>query len=236
MDPSETRPGHESETGSGFAFNFQTPAAAAQTEAEPDPSAGGTETGEAARDSKPTAKKKKKKKKKSGVSGGEEAGLENVSKPGEEVAEQESTKLTPEQQLSRELDWCIEQLELGLRTQKSSTKQREEASRALKTLRSSKAPVVKKRQVMRAVSGDYRKKMEEDRERQQKLIRSAMSLATVTRVSEPRCRAAYTRHVPTRQPAAHADVSPPPLPAEQTGGDRFVLRPSGQEFRFNFDV
>ncbi|KAF7708057.1 hypothetical protein HF521_017114 [Silurus meridionalis] len=193
MDPSETRPGHESETGSGFAFNFQTPAAAAQTEAEPDPSAGGTETGEAARDSKPTAKKKKKKKKKSG-------------------------------------------LELGLRTQKSSTKQREEASRALKTLRSSKAPVVKKRQVMRAVSGDYRKKMEEDRERQQKLIRSAMSLATVTRVSEPRCRAAYTRHVPTRQPAAHADVSPPPLPAEQTGGDRFVLRPSGQEFRFNFDV
>ncbi|KAI5105713.1 UPF0488 protein C8orf33-like [Silurus meridionalis] len=180
MDPSETRPGHESETGSGFAFNFQTPAAAAQTEAEPDPSAGGTETGEAARDSKPTAKKKKKKKKKSGV--------------------------------------------------------REEASRALKTLRSSKAPVVKKRQVMRAVSGDYRKKMEEDRERQQKLIRSAMSLATVTRVSEPRCRAAYTRHVPTRQPAAHADVSPPPLPAEQTGGDRFVLRPSGQEFRFNFDV
>ncbi|KAI5624172.1 UPF0488 protein C8orf33-like [Silurus asotus] len=161
----------ESETGSGFAFNFQTPAAAAQTEAEPDPSAGGTQTGEAARDSKPNTKKKKKKKKKSG------------------------------------------------------------------TLRSSKAPVVKKRQVMRAVSGDYRKKMEEDRERQQKLIRSAMSSATVTRVSEPRCRAAYTRHVPTRQPAAHApDVGPPPLPAEQTGGDGFVLRPSGQEFRFNFDV
>lgn len=48
----------------------------------------------------------------------------------------------------------------------------EEACRALKTLRSSKAPMVKKRQVMRAVSGDYRKKMEQERERQFKLIHS----------------------------------------------------------------
>lgn len=46
----------------------------------------------------------------------------------------------------------------------------EEASRALKTLRSSKAPLAKKRQVMRAMTGDYRKKMEEERTRQFKLI------------------------------------------------------------------
>ena len=48
----------------------------------------------------------------------------------------------------------------------------EEASRALKTLRSSKAPLVKKRQVMRAMTGDYRKKMEEEKSKQFKLIQS----------------------------------------------------------------
>lgn len=48
----------------------------------------------------------------------------------------------------------------------------EEASRALKTLRSSKAPLAKKRQVMRAMTGDYRKKMEEEKSKQYKLIQS----------------------------------------------------------------
>lgn len=48
----------------------------------------------------------------------------------------------------------------------------EEASRALKTLRSSKAPLPKKRQVMRAMTGDYRKKMEEEKKKQYKLIQS----------------------------------------------------------------
>ncbi len=48
----------------------------------------------------------------------------------------------------------------------------EEASRALKTLQSSKAPLAKKRQVMRAMTGDYRKKMEEEKNKQYKLIQS----------------------------------------------------------------
>lgn len=48
----------------------------------------------------------------------------------------------------------------------------EEASRALKTLRSAKAPLAKKRQVMRAMTGDYRKKMEEEKTKQFKLIQS----------------------------------------------------------------
>lgn len=48
----------------------------------------------------------------------------------------------------------------------------EEASRALKTLRSSKAPLVKKRQVMRAMTGEYRKKMEDEKKKQFKLIQS----------------------------------------------------------------
>jgi len=48
----------------------------------------------------------------------------------------------------------------------------EEASRSLKTLRSAKAPLAKKRQVMRAMTGDYRKKMDEEKSKQYKLIQN----------------------------------------------------------------
>lgn len=46
----------------------------------------------------------------------------------------------------------------------------EEALRAIKTLRNDKAPLVKKRQLMRAMFGDYRKKMEEERCKELKLM------------------------------------------------------------------
>lgn len=116
-----------------------------------------------------------------------------------------------EEQLSRQLDWCIEQLECSMSTQKIAPKQsmvftpsvireqnmlctlfytarmfipcflpaEEEASRALKTLRSSKAPLAKKRQVMRAMTGDYRKKMDEEKSRQYRLIQSGTWIAAV---------------------------------------------------------
>ncbi|XP_027034928.1 UPF0488 protein C8orf33 homolog isoform X1 [Tachysurus fulvidraco] len=233
MDPDESQTGHaaDSESSSGFAFNFRIPAESEQ-KSDPEPCTGKTVMSETAQGSESsTSKKKKKKKKKPGA-----AVEENVNKTREEAPKQESTELTPEQQLSRELDWCIEQLELGLRTQKSSTKQREEASRALKTLRSSKAPMVKKRQVMRAVSGDYRKKMEQDRERQYKLISSAMSSAKVTCVSEPGCRAVYHRRAETHRPPAHNTDASPLTEQTHGTGDRFVFRPSGEEFRFNFSL
>uniref|UniRef100_A0A8C9FM34 Uncharacterized protein n=1 Tax=Pavo cristatus TaxID=9049 RepID=A0A8C9FM34_PAVCR len=70
--------------------------------------------------------------------------------------------LLSDDQLQKEVDWCVEQLEIGLKTQKSTPKQAEEALRAIKALRSDKAPLVKKRQIMRAIFGDYRKKMEEE--------------------------------------------------------------------------
>uniref|UniRef100_A0A669PRU2 Uncharacterized protein n=1 Tax=Phasianus colchicus TaxID=9054 RepID=A0A669PRU2_PHACC len=75
-------------------------------------------------------------------------------------------------QLQKEVDWCVEQLEIGLKTQKSTPKQVEEALRAIKTLRSDKAPLVKKRQIMRTIFGDYRKKMEEELCKQLKLMLS----------------------------------------------------------------
>ncbi|KAK3551536.1 hypothetical protein QTP70_017344 [Hemibagrus guttatus] len=222
MDPNESHPGHavDSEASSGFAFNFQIPAGAEQKgdpephtgeqESDPEPHTGKTVMSEAAQGSESTvdSKPKSKKKKKSGVGGREVAVAGNVNKMSEEAPKQESTELV-----------------------------REEASRALKTLRSSKAPIVKKRQVMRAVSGDYRKKMEEDRERQYKMIRSVMSTAKVMCVSEPRCRGVYHRQAETRKaPARSTDTSEASLPAEQTDGARFVFRPSGEEFHFNFNL
>jgi len=48
----------------------------------------------------------------------------------------------------------------------------DDASRALKVLRSGKAPLAKKRQLMRAMTGDYRRKMAEEKEKQLKLLQS----------------------------------------------------------------
>ncbi|XP_038276456.1 uncharacterized protein LOC119862959 isoform X2 [Dermochelys coriacea] len=96
-----------------------------------------------------------------------------------EEAQEQSDK-----QLWREVDWCVEQLELGLKTQKSTPKQAEEALHAIKTLRSDKAVLAKKCQVMRAMFGDYKKKMEEERQKQLKLMQEAAKSAQVVEVRE----------------------------------------------------
>ncbi|XP_009873201.1 PREDICTED: UPF0488 protein C8orf33 homolog, partial [Apaloderma vittatum] len=85
-------------------------------------------------------------------------------------------------QLWKELNWCVEQLELGLKMQKATPGQAAEALRAIKTLRSDKAPLVKKRQLMRAMFGDYRKKMEEERCRELKLTEAAVRSARIMEV------------------------------------------------------
>ncbi|XP_035828573.1 uncharacterized protein LOC101845277 isoform X2 [Aplysia californica] len=62
---------------------------------------------------------------------------------------------------AEELAWCIDQLELGLQRQNPDSRQAAETVKILKILRSTKAPMVKKRQAMRNALGDYRKKMRE---------------------------------------------------------------------------
>ncbi|GAA6227964.1 UPF0488 protein C8orf33 homolog [Lates japonicus] len=185
--------------------------------------------------------KAKKKKKKSGKKKASDT-TEAPQKPAEGSQEGEDTELSAEEQLNRQLDWCIEQLELGMRSQKGTPKQKEEASRALKTLRSSKAPLVKKRQVMRAMTGDYRKKMEEEKNKQFKLIQSEISSAQVKVVSDsPKVpvfhrRAKVKTQTPTTeedpQQAEAQDSDLTPQAQEETSG--FVFTPSKEEFRFNF--
>ncbi|KAM3837971.1 UPF0488 protein C8orf33 homolog [Diretmus argenteus] len=140
--------------------------------------------------SEPPTPSKPKKKKKAG-----KKSTEAQQKPSSSEGSrgEEDPILTAEQQLKRELDWCIEQLEFGLSTQKGTPRQKEEASRALKTLRSSKAPLAKKRQVMRATTGEYRKKMEEEKDKQFKLIKSAIASAQVKPVSNSSKKSVFHR-------------------------------------------
>ncbi|XP_057891907.1 uncharacterized protein LOC131090507 isoform X2 [Melospiza georgiana] len=133
------------------------------------------------------AKKKKKKKQKAPVSKNKTEETETSRKA---KAEANSCKITDtshqdektsqsDEQLWKEVDWCVNQLELGLKTQKPTPKQAEEALRAIRTLRSDKAPLVKKRQLMRAMFGDYRKKMQEELCRELKLMETAAKSARI---------------------------------------------------------
>ncbi|XP_019363190.1 PREDICTED: UPF0488 protein C8orf33 homolog isoform X2 [Gavialis gangeticus] len=147
-----------------------------------------------------------------------------------------------DEQLRREVDWCVEQLELGLKMQKSTPKQVDEALRAIRTLRSDKAVLAKKRQVMRAMFRDYRKKMEEERQKQLKLMHTAAKSAKVTEVSESTRRKSsqvFRKHTGSSRkslhPAeSHSDTLSHTQSPRASDMDSFVFTTSQEEFCFNF--
>ncbi|KAM4698774.1 UPF0488 protein C8orf33 homolog [Rhinophrynus dorsalis] len=194
-------------------------------------------------------KKKKKKgsqgKKLAGTAQTENKAVEKAVTTSKMASSQEEPQ-TGADELRRELDWCVEQLEIGLQRQKSTPKQVEEALRAIKTLRSEKAALVKKRQVMRAMFGDYRKKMEEEKQKQLRLMQTAAKSARVSEV------AAVTRrnsskvfrqslqnssrnlgqcHISPVSTQTHPTDSPTPCTSQQ---DMFVFKSSEEPFCFNF--
>ncbi|KAM6379272.1 UPF0488 protein C8orf33 homolog isoform 2-T2 [Pluvialis apricaria] len=188
-------------------------------------------------------KKKKKKKQKTSVSKKEteETDINRKAKAEangcqiKDTFHQDETSQSDDQ-LWREVDWCVEQLELGLKTQKATPKQVEEALRAIKTLRNDKAPLVKKRQLMRTMFGDYRKKMEEERCKELKLMETAAKSARVVEVKGTarnrnckfirKCSGAYRK---SQGSAGSPSESPRTL---NTGLFKFTT--SQEEFRFNF--
>ncbi|KAM4865346.1 UPF0488 protein C8orf33 homolog isoform 2-T2 [Thomomys bottae] len=87
-------------------------------------------------------------------------------------------------QLARELAWCVEQLELGLKMQRPTPKQKEQALGAIRTLRSEKAPLPRKRQLMRSLFGDYRAHMEAEWQEALRALRAAAHSAQVQPVGE----------------------------------------------------
>ncbi|XP_015676786.1 UPF0488 protein C8orf33 homolog [Protobothrops mucrosquamatus] len=148
--------------------------------------------------------------------------------------------LQPDDQLKREVDWCVEQLELCLKTQKSTPKQTEEALRAIKTLRSKKAVLAKKRQVMRLMLGDYRAKMAEERQKQLKLLQAASKAAHIAEVNEEtqKKRSQVFRKsaegARTFQNLQEPSCHQPPACLRSTDPSSFTFRPSQEEFCFNF--
>ncbi|XP_061911912.1 UPF0488 protein C8orf33 homolog isoform X2 [Entelurus aequoreus] len=139
-----------------------------------------------------------------------------------------NTEMSAEEEFKRQLDWCVEQLQLGMKSQKATTKQREDASHALKTLRSSKAPLVKKRQVMRATAGDYRKKMEDEQSKQFKLIQSELASAKLKVKSESPKKSVFHRRAEGKQEENRQQSE------GQESENSFAFTASKEAFRFNF--
>ncbi|XP_053551282.1 UPF0488 protein C8orf33 homolog isoform X2 [Bombina bombina] len=146
-------------------------------------------------------------------------------------------------ELQRELDWCIEQLELGLQRQKSTPKQVDEALRAIKTLRSEKAALVKKRQIMRAMFGDYRRKMEEEKQKHLRLMQTAAKSARMHEVAASVRRNSSKVYRPSIQNShrnldqSTSTVSSSHVSSGDPGTSHqelFVLRSSQEPFCFNF--
>ncbi|XP_068439772.1 UPF0488 protein C8orf33 homolog [Clinocottus analis] len=247
----ETKPGVSwiSNTGqdSAFAFNFQiTPVETMETtetrdisspssqhQGKPSPPEEVNSPPEPSVQSK--SKKKKKKSGKKNLSASAEAQQTPNSAEGSQGGE--DAELSAEEQLNRQLDWCIEQLEMGLGSQKGTPKQKEEATRALKTLRSAKAPLAKKRQVMRAMTGDYRKKMDEEKSKQFKLIKSEIASAQVKVVSNSPKKSLFHRRAEVKTPGtedldAAQETDLKAQTQEETSA--FVFTSSKEEFKFNF--
>ncbi|XP_061563945.1 UPF0488 protein C8orf33 homolog [Cololabis saira] len=185
------------------------------------------------------SKAKKKSKKKPGTQ--KPSGVQSQQKSPEE--KQGGEELSAEEQLNRQLDWCMEQLEIGIKSQKGTPKQKEEASHALKTLRSSKAPLVKKRQVMRAMTGDYRKKMDEEQKKQFRLIQGEVASAHVKVKADSTKKSVFhrrtdikTKVLPTEENPQPTEVQDDAKPMLQTQEETsaFVFVPSKEEFSFNF--
>ncbi|XP_052629406.1 UPF0488 protein C8orf33 homolog isoform X1 [Harpia harpyja] len=189
-------------------------------------------------------KKKKKKKQKTSVSKKEKEETEINRKAKAEAnrcqnkdnSHQDETCQQSDDQLWKEVDWCVEQLELGLKTQKSTPKQVEEALRAIKTLRNDKAPLVKKRQLMRAMFGDYRKKMEEERCKELKLMEMAVKSARIVEVKgsirNKNCRFIRKCSGACRKSQGSAGSPSESLGTLNTGSFKFTT--SQEEFCFNF--
>ena len=58
-----------------------------------------------------------------------------------------------------QVEWCIGQLELGLLRSDATKAQKDSNEKNMKTLRSTKVAIPRKRQLMRSLFGDYRSKM-----------------------------------------------------------------------------
>ncbi|XP_030840480.1 uncharacterized protein LOC100888117 [Strongylocentrotus purpuratus] len=99
--------------------------------------------------------------------------------PEKEGAEEPKMEETAACKFQKELCWCIQQLEMGLDNKKAGSQKAPEAVRLLKILKSSKAPMARKRQVMRASFGNYRARMQQEEKKHSEDMVKGKSFAPV---------------------------------------------------------
>ncbi|NXD27874.1 CH033 protein, partial [Spelaeornis formosus] len=189
------------------------------------------------------AQKKKKKKQKPPVNKNKTEKTETSSKAKAEAGscqntdtshQDEKTSQQSDEQLRKEVDWCVNQLELGLKTQKPTPKQAEEALRAIRTLRSDKAPLVKKRQLMRVMFGDYRKKMQEELCRELKLMEAAAKSARIVELKGSTCKNGQFIRKCSGACRKNQGSVESPVESHRTLYTGLFNCATPQEFRFNF--
>ncbi|XP_012615711.1 UPF0488 protein C8orf33 homolog isoform X1 [Microcebus murinus] len=157
-------------------------------------------------------KNKKKTRNRASVANGGEKSSENLAPEEAPLSAEAQAK-----QLAQELAWCVEQLELGLKTQKPTPKQKEQAIGAIRTLRSKRTPLPRKRQLMRSMFGDYRAQMEAEWHEALRALRAAAHSAQVQPVDE------------TTRKKSRRVCRPRPV-----GRAKATVDTPDEEFRFNF--
>ena len=126
--------------------------------------------------------------------------------------------------LEEELEWCVRQLELGTLRSDASKAQKQENERHVRTLCSPKAPLPRKRQLMRSLFGDYRSKMKLETCPSADLVTKIVAIEKEALAST----ATYYRKAKSRQSKRTSHSSA--LEAQ----DGCAARDTG--FHFNFDV
>ncbi|KAL8569743.1 hypothetical protein ACOMHN_007266 [Nucella lapillus] len=105
-----------------------------------------------------------------------------------------------EDQLQLEVDWCVTRLEEKLVAMDPYSRPAQEAAKVHRILKSSKAPVIKKRQAMRNMFGDYRAKMKA----MEKKSLAAMKKSKLVAVTEPPGQSRFLRRSTGAQTAQEA--------------------------------
>jgi hypothetical protein len=75
------------------------------------------------------------------------------------LASESSTNEDKSFTFEEQVEWCIGQLELGLHRRDATKAQKDSNAKNIRTLRSLRVPMPRKRQLMRSLFGDYRSKM-----------------------------------------------------------------------------
>ena len=103
-------------------------------------------------------KKKKKKKKQCGTTIQQQSVI--PTSQGAASVVKNTTDSSTQSNFTQELQWCIAQLKLGLSQADASKPQKQDNEKFIRTLKSEKTPLPRKRQLMKNLFGDYRSRMQ----------------------------------------------------------------------------